>query len=114
MHGIDAFERGQRCGEGKGWPCGQQAALALDAMIGGRNVACEAMGVDRYKRIIARCFVDGGDLSEAMVEAGWALAYRRYSQDYIDEEDKAKRKRAGAWSGEFVEPWDYRKRKRGG
>lgn len=109
LHGIDAFESRQRCGEGKGWPCGQRAAFALEEMIGGRNVECEALDIDRYKRIIGRCFVGGTDLNAAMVRAGWALAYRRYSMDYVEAEAAARSEGVGGWSGAFVEPWEWRR-----
>ncbi len=50
---------------------------------------CEDLGRDRYKRIIARCTVVGEDLEKWIVPNGWALAYRRYSLDYVDEEADA-------------------------
>jgi len=43
-----------------------------------------------------------------MVEAGWALAYRKCAADYIDAEDGARAGGAGLWAGTFVAPWDYR------
>ena len=36
-----------------------------------------------------------------MVRAGFATAYRRYSTDYVDEENEAKAARRGIWAGEF-------------
>ncbi len=48
--------------------------------------ACEELG---RKRIIARCTVAGEDLGEWMVSQGLALAYRRYSHDYVGEEADA-------------------------
>ena len=53
------------------------------------------MGRDRYKRIIARCAVAGEDMGEWMVSEGLALAYRRYSLDYIAEEADAQAARRG-------------------
>ena len=44
------------------------------------------------------------DLGAAMVRAGWAIAYG----DYRDEEQVARRARAGIWAGEFIEPNDWR------
>ena len=44
-----------------------------------------------------------------MVRQGWALAYRRYSKDYVDEEAAARQARVGMWRGEFVPPWEWRK-----
>jgi len=40
-----------------------------------------------------------------MVASGWAVAYRRYSLDYVADEDAAQR---NIWSGNFDMPWDWR------
>ena len=42
------------------------------------------------------------------------MAYRRYTKDYVDEEDVARAEHIGMWRGEFVPPWDWRKRHQGG
>lgn len=42
-----------------------------------------------------------------MVQTGWALAYRRYSMDYIREEDLVRQQEKGGWVGTFIYPWDY-------
>jgi len=44
-----------------------------------------------------------------MVRRGWALAYRRYSKDYINEEEDAQGRGVGMWAGGFVVPWEWRK-----
>ncbi len=41
-----------------------------------------------------------------------AIAYRRYSSDYIRQEDIASRSKVGIWQGEFVAPWEWRRGKR--
>ncbi len=76
------------------------------------RVTCDDLGRDRYKRIIARCTVAGEDMGAWMVLQGWALAYRRYSLDYVDEEVDAQAVRRGIWAGEFVRPWEWRRGKR--
>ena len=50
---------------------------------------------DRYGRTIATCSVQGEGIDAWMVLNGWALAYRRYSLDYVDEEEAAQDARAG-------------------
>jgi len=47
-------------------------------------------------------------LSYYSVIAGWALAYRRFSDDYVEEEEKARSARLGVWRGEFEPPWKWR------
>ena len=51
-------------------------------------------------------------MGEWMVQQGLALAYRRYSLDYVDEEADAQAARRGIWAGEFVKPWEWRREKR--
>jgi endonuclease YncB( thermonuclease family) len=46
-----------------------------------------------------------------MVLTGWALAYRRYSTDYVGTEDKAREAKRGMWKGKFVPPWEWRRGK---
>jgi len=43
-----------------------------------------------------------------MVVDGWAMAYRKYSMDYVRAETFAKSRREGLWRGEFVPPWEWR------
>ncbi len=113
LHGIDAPESRQLCRlDGKPWQCGKDAANALAEKIARRPVTCEDLGRDRYKRIIGRCTVAGEDLGEWMVQQGLALAYRRYSLDYVDEEADAQAARRGIWASEFVKPWEWRRGKR--
>jgi len=50
------------------------------------------------------------DINGLMVEQGWALAYRKYSEDYVGQETEAKASGAGVWSGEFIEPWKWRRK----
>ena len=110
FHGIDAPESGQTCvADGERWRCGQKATAALADFIGTSPVRCEGQGTDRYGRTIATCYVRGEDIEAWMVTNGWALAYRRYSLDYTDEEARAEADRAGIWRGEFVAPWQWRK-----
>lgn len=66
----------------------------------------------RNKRLIAVCFVGNQDINAEMVRQGWALAYQRYSMDYVDYEKTAKVARKGLWQGQFVPPWEWRREKR--
>jgi len=113
IHGIDAPEAKQLCQrEGEPWQCGRSATEALKGWIGDRPVSCEELDRDRYKRIVAKCLVDGQDLGEWMVLNGWAVAYVRYSYEYTRAEHFAKTGRRGIWAGEFEMPWAWRKAQR--
>ena len=114
LEGMDAPETDQTCRDaaGRDYPCGLRATEAMRALAEGRRVVCEGPGRDYWGRLIARCATADGDLGEAMVRAGWALAFRRFSEDYIPAETAARRAGAGMWAGEFVPPWDHRAEER--
>ena len=65
--------------------------------------------VDQYGRIAAVCTADGVDLNAAMVDAGFAVAYRQHSLAYVPNEERAKAAKKGLWAGSFEMPWDYRR-----
>lgn len=110
LHGIDAFERGQTCGAGAStWYCGLAATDALTRRLNGRTVACEPLDTDRYGRTVARCRTGGEDIGAWMVERGLAVAYRQYSLDYVEAEDRARTARLGVWrTSTFTAPQDWR------
>ena len=58
------------------------------------------------------CRVAGADVNAWMVSHGWAVAYRRYSTDYVSHETGAKAARRGLWRGDFVEPSRWRRGER--
>ncbi len=113
LHGIDAPELKQTCidNQGASWPCGRAAREAMAEIATTAPLRCVLMDVDRYGRLIMRCFAGRTDIAEHLVANGLALAYRRYSTDYVAAETTARRHRRGVWSGEFEAPWDWRRRK---
>ena len=64
IHGIDAPERRQLCrsAQGEDLRCGQASTRALAALVGRRPVRCLKRDVDRYGRLVARCFAGSTDL----------------------------------------------------
>lgn len=113
MHGIDSPESGQLCViKEKKDRCGQSAALALSDKIGNSTVSCDPRDKDRYGRVVAVCSANNEDLNAWMVAQGWAMAYRKYSTDYVKQEERASAAKLGIWQGEFVPPWDWRQGKR--
>jgi endonuclease YncB( thermonuclease family) len=113
LHGIDAPEANQICTHGTtSWPCGTASTNTLKKLIGTSEVTCVKRDVDRYGRIVAVCSANGVDLNARMVSLGMAVAYRKYSKDYVGHEASAKAARMGLWSGMFVMPWDWRRGKR--
>lgn len=114
FNGIDAPESQQTCeASGSTYRCGQAAANALSNLISSGTISCARTGTDRYGRTIAKCFLDGADLSSWMVINGWAVAYRKYSLDYVADQERAKSRKVGIWAGSFMPPEEWRKAKRG-
>lgn len=114
LDAIDAPESRQQCNgpDGSPYPCGRRAAFALADMIGRAPVRCETQGRDKYHRIIGICFKDLTNLNGWMVDQGWAVAFRKYGNDYVHAEDQARLNRRGLWSGTFAMPWDWRASRR--
>lgn len=110
LFGIDAFERDQLCEreDGSRYACGQMARESLIRAIDNAPLTCTRKDVDMYGRMVGVCRGREGDVSAWVVADGYALAYRRYSMDYVGEEDEARESRRGVWSGKFENPWDYR------
>lgn len=109
LHGIDAPEATQTCQrDSRAWGCGSEAAYQLGKLVNGKTLTCTAMGSDTFGRTLARCRAGETDLNRTMVAMGYALAYRRYSMDYVSAEESAKLARRGIWSGKFEQPSEVR------
>lgn len=73
--GLDAPERGEGGGTA--------ATETLRALVGGRRLSCRLIDVDRYRRLVAQCFLpDGRDIAAAMIASGTATEYCRYSRGF--------------------------------
>ena len=114
LQGIDAPESRQSCTRAPktSWLCGKAATEALREKIGTAVVRCEVEDKDRYRRLVAHCFVGQTNINGWMVQQGWALAYRQYSVRYIAEEDRARLQKKGIWATEFTPPWQWRAARR--
>lgn len=73
--GLDAPERKQRGGSA--------ATKALRDLIDGHTLTCLDRGNDRYRRVVGQCFLENGqDIAAAMIAAGVAREYCRYSHGF--------------------------------
>lgn len=107
--GIDTPEMKQTCKkDNQIVMCGVIAKNALVKKINKQQVNCKEEEIDRYKRIVAECFVNNDSLSKYLVRNGHAVAYRKYSMKFVEDEDYAKQNKLGLWSMSFDYPWDYR------
>ena len=114
--GIDAPEsyfygQTQYCQKpnGKIWACGKKATAKLKELINNQEVKCTDEGRDKYDRTLSICYVNGVDLQSEMVKSGMAIAYLKYSRRYENEMVEAMTNRVGIWSGNFLDPEDWRK-----
>jgi endonuclease YncB( thermonuclease family) len=110
LEGIDAPESSQTCKRKwvGSWSCGSAATAALEKLVEGKTVSCEARGLDKYGRTLGVCFADGKDINALMVRQGYAWAFVKYSTSYVQEEAAAKAEGIGIWQGEAIPAWEYR------
>ena len=122
LEGIDAPEMKQKCKKEKlkissiigytfyeDYYCGKHSKENLEAKVKGSNIKCIFFTKDRYKRYLAKCVKGKINLNRWMVRNGYAVAYRRYSKEYIPDEDFAKENKLGLWQGKFLNPEKVRK-----
>jgi endonuclease YncB( thermonuclease family) len=111
LAGIDAPELRQTCTNARGgeWPCGREAKDELARRIGANGLQCEERATDRYRRVLAVCRTEAGDVGEAMVRAGLALGARdpRFDE-YPAAMAEARAARRGLWQGAHQHPADWR------
>lgn len=110
LWGVDAPESRQTCRDG--WPAGEEATLALRLLVAKGSITCEERGRDRYRRVIGLCKANGQDLGAAMVSAGMAWAFIRYSSDYIGQEKAAINARLGIHVHDCIKAWDWRRQQK--
>lgn len=109
LFGVDAPEYAQTCFDnGATVPCGAMAKDALEGLIGGGVLVCVSHDTDTYGRAVARCRTSGADVGDALVSSGWATAFRRYSDEYVAAEARARASRTGIWQWDFQSPEDFR------
>jgi len=111
LWGIDAPELNQLCADG--WPAGAKARGFLRLLVEGLAVTCDDRGADKYGRTLSVCTAGQTSLGQAMVRAGHAWAYTKYSRDYLPDEWRARSVKAGVHAHGCLPPWDYRHGKAG-
>ena len=89
--------------------CGLTAKIELANKINNSKIKCITSSKDRYKRFLATCFKDKINLNKWMVRNGYAVAYKKYSKDYLRDEEYAKENKLGVWEGSFIMPEKWRK-----
>ena len=110
LFGIDAPESNQTCADrtGRAYHCGRKAATWLRDWIQDYPLTCHIMQQDSKGNMVGTCKLGEYDLGAALVNAGWAVAYPKYSQVYVPYERQARANVRGLWQGQFYKPWDWR------
>lgn len=71
LQGLDAEELSE--------PTGHAARDVMQGIVAGKIVTCAPDGTLSYKRIVARCYIDGIDIAIPLIAGGWALDCPRFS-----------------------------------
>ena len=100
LYGVSVPDLNSTCrAEEETLPCGAIARDALMDLVAGATVECALRG-SSGSAPLAACAVNGYDLGESLVYAGWA---RAAIPDYADEERQARAGRHGLWR--WTERW---------
>jgi len=110
LYGVESVERAQRCLiGGVPWDCYAAAVRGLETIIGVADVTCDLIGEPDYLgRWLGTCFVAGANVNEALTRAGFALAKRDETLDYVAAEEAAREEGIGLWQAEFQHPAEHR------
>ena len=122
FEGIDAPEIKQQCKKDylnissiigfsfkKDYLCGVISKKKLENKIKNSEIKCILSSKDRYKRYLATCYKGDVNLNKWMVRNGYAVAYKRYSRQYLNDEKFAEDNKLGIWKGTFLRPEKWRK-----
>jgi endonuclease YncB( thermonuclease family) len=86
------------------------------SLIASKQVDLEPFEQDSHDRLVARVYLNGGDVNGTLVQQGYAWAFRQYmTRDdaaYCEFEHDARTHRRGLWAlppEQRVAPWERRK-----
>lgn len=107
LYGVDCPESGQAFG---------QTAKMHTATLTAQKVAMvKSYDTDGYGRTVGVVTVNGVNVNQSLIEAGYAWQYRQYCKesfcrDWLQDESRAREAELGLWSDpEPVPPWDWRR-----
>ncbi len=92
LEGIDCPELGQ--------DFSNAAKKYTSALAYGKTVGVRQTGTDKYDRVLAVVYADGTNVNLALVQAGMAWHYKKYSSDatLASAENAARAAEIGLWS----------------
>jgi endonuclease YncB( thermonuclease family) len=108
--GVDSVETKQTCTiSGKLWECWAAAQRQLETILSEGEVTCDSKVVaDAPKRMIALCTVNGEDIGERYVGAGFGVTIPAETTRYEDAQAAAREAHTGLWQGTFSPPAVWR------
>ena len=106
LEGIDCPEKGQ--------DFSQRAKQFTSELTFGKEATVDVRDVDRYGRLVARVSVGGQDVSVALVRAGLAWHFSKYSRDPVlaEAEQVARASKRDCGQGSPTSPWEFRQLRR--
>lgn len=112
LYGIDAPELEQYCRRDDiEFNCGIESRDYLIKITRNKEIHCQNVGIDYYKRLLSKCYDrDGNDINKKMVIEGMAFAYDRYYWGYVPAELMAKIMGNGFFANniDIIEPQKWR------
>ena len=96
LFGIVAPAADEVCAGSDGG-CGPRSKAALNDLVKGREVVCSIVAKVGHGSVQATCTLEGTDVAEMIVRAGWARAELAMSDAYFDAEQDARSRQVGMW-----------------
>lgn len=82
----------------KNTPAFTASSWLLQGLITDGELTCKLVDIDKYKREVMHCLIDGLDIASMMVKLGMARDYTKYSGGYYQQEQQqAKAANRGIW-----------------
>lgn len=91
-------------------PFGRDAKQCLSDLILNQTISYTSNKQDQYGRTVARCYINGVDISLYMIKYGCAWAYMTKTKKLLNAQQVAKDTKSGLWADNNpIPPWQYRK-----
>lgn len=112
LYGIDSPEKAQ--------DFGNAAKKYTSSLTAGKTAEVISYDTDRYGRTVGVVMVNGVNVNQSLINAGYAWQYRAYCKEsfcdgWLGLEQEARNSKLGLWvDPNPVAPWEWRKDKRNG
>jgi endonuclease YncB( thermonuclease family) len=100
--GVVALPSDTLCmnGDGGKWACGLRAHVAIRQFLHAKELKCETLTSAKSGRVF-RCYRDRTNVSQWLLEQGWALPDAQRSEDNLNSAaDEARAQKRGIWAGD--------------